>query len=355
MSINPTMTMIAKEAKVSRTSVYAVLNSPANTNIGVSEEKRKRILEAAKTLGYVRNSAAQSLKTGKYFSIAILAQTISHAKFYRFFSTFDKLATDNGYFTFLVSSELDYERERQKLNAILEQGVDALVVGMLDDERNNDLFAQYIRRNIPVLVLADKNLAQGTFMAGFDEMGGACRLAEYLKTVGMTRLAYFRLDGLFVARLSKFKKACDLIIKDFSLDDFSCPGSKENSAGEQLTVELLKKYSRDNLPQAILCCNDQLASQTILALQDKGIRVPEDISVIGCDNQDEFNRQMLPLTTIDLPFEELAEVCWTIVEKALSKKISAVETAPVLISPKLIVRSSSPPLPDNNVTTNKFK
>lgn len=341
--------MIAREANVSRASVYAVLNSPANTNIGVSEEKRKRILKVAQRLGYVRNATAQSLKTGKYRSIGVVAQSIAHAQFYRFFNTFDELACNNGYFTFLTSSEYDYERENKKLNAILEQGVDALIIGLLHHEKNFETLKKYYQRNIPVIILGNvlgKN--QQAMLAGFDEAAGALKIAEYLYASNLSQLAYFKLfneedlNGTgFDARANYFKAACNQVFGNSSIKMFSCSRNDLNQAGDVFTKQFLDKYSDRRLPQAVICSNDVLAFETINAFTRMGIKVPEDIAVIGYDNLN-IAGSNLELTTLDLPFEQLAESCWNLLHPFFNDNTPENKPEPVMISPKLLIQETSP-------------
>lgn len=350
MRRNPTTLMIAEEAQVSRASVYAVLNSPSKTNIGVSGEKRRRILEVAKKLGYVRNATAQSLKTGKYNSIAVVAQSIAHAQFYRFFNTFDRMAGHHGYFTFLTSSEYDFEQERHKLNAILEQGVDALVIGLLHHEQNHDILQKYYRRHIPVIILGNvlgKN--RDAILVGFDEAAGARKIAEYLYDAGLDRIAYFKWfnddrfkDSGFDARANYFKTACTQLDPNYTPEIFSCRREDQECAGEALVAQLLEQHRNQPLSRAIICSNDILAVDTIAALNRHGLKVPADIAVIGYDNLNKTNKFMFSLTTLDLPFEQLAESCWQVLEKRLNGSSPTDRIEPVMVAPKLLIRESSP-------------
>jgi len=349
MANNPTMSMIAREANVSRTAVYAVLNAPSKTNVGVSDEKRQHIMDAAARLGYVRNATAQSLKTGKYNSIAVLAQSIANAQFYRFFNTFDRLVSAAGYFTFLTTSEFDFEQERRKLSSILEQGVDALVVGLLHQDRNGDILQKYYQRNIPVIILGNVlGRNQDAMLAGFDEAAGARKIAEYLYNLDFSRIAYFKLlndprfkGSMFDARANYFTAACTQIMPDADLKIFSADNGGADLDGEVMVDAMLKKCGRGHLPQAVVCSNDLLAVNTVIALRRHGIKVPEDISVIGYDNLNEANPSMLPVTTLDLPYEKLAGRCWDLLLPRLNDRDDAERHDPVLVAPHLIVRQTS--------------
>lgn len=350
MQKNPTTTMIAKEANVSRASVYAVLNSPTNTNIGVSEHKRRHIMEAAKKLGYIRNAAASSLKTGKYKSIAVVAQSIAHAQFYRFFNTFDRLAGDNSYFAFLSSSEYSFEQERNKLNAILEHGVDALVIGLLHHEHNYETLKKYYRRGIPVVILGGaRGKNRDAIVAGFDEAAGGRIIAEHLYDTGVSRIAYFKIlcdqdmNGAGLeARESYLKTACLQICGKHEFESFSCGREDIDNAGEVIVQKFLDSHKDRPLPQTVVCYNDTLALECIQAFNNRGVRIPDDIAIVGYDNLNATNKSMLPLTTLDLPFERLGESCWNLLQPYLFGQIPANKPEPILLSPKLIIRESSP-------------
>jgi len=344
MKKSPTTTMIAKEAGVSRASVYAVLNSPENTNIGVSEKKRKLIMDVADKLGYVRNAAASSLRSGKYCSVAVLAQSISNAGFYRFFDAFDQSATRCGYFSFLVSSEMDFARERQKLEAILEQGVDALVVGLLDHEQNQDVLQKYYQRNIPVVVLGNTiGRNHKAVLAGFDEAAGARKIAQYLYQLGYSRFAYFGFDKIYTARYEYFKAACTQIYPEFSLKQYICPDNSY-SVGITETVEKMLLASKDCLPDAIVCINDLIAFEVLKILSTKGIQIPKDLSVIGCDNMVHEQNMIAELSTLDLPYDTLAQECWGMLKSIFDGNQNNAYTEPLLVPPQLLIRDTSPHL-----------
>jgi LacI family transcriptional regulator len=344
----PVILEIARKANVSRAAAYAVLNSTKPSTIGVSEEKRRRVLEVAKEFGYVRNELARSLVTGKTFTIGVLVHSLKNHFFTDFFTCLDDLCYQAGYSASFANSEFNPDREARHLRAFLAKKVDALVIVRDPFHRNEDLLKQVARQEIPVITigeLADQNLLYPNVT--FDEALGDRLAAEFLWTQGHRKILYFSAgkttDSLSLIqhlRWENFSAAWTRLTGDPILDHFQ---TTDTIHGGNELGEYLAKLPAEKRPSAVACSTDRLAISLISALRVHNLRVPEDMSVIGFDDIDAAAELAVPLTTVRLPTQKLAQSVWTLLQKNFQDPQGWIPSrAPecMIVDPELIVRKS---------------
>jgi LacI family transcriptional regulator len=343
----PIMVEIARKAQVSRAAAYAVLNSAKPSTIGVSEEKRQRILEVAKEFGYVRNELARSLVTGKTFTIGVLVHSLKNHFFTDFFTYLDDVCYQAGYSASFASSEFDSNREARHLRAFLAKKVDALVVVRDPSHRNEEILRQITGQEIPIITIGELCDQELTYPnVTFDEVLGDTLAAEYLWKMGHRKVLYFTasktgdsMSIIHALRHNHFSAAWSKlggqVLKHFETTD---PIHGGNELGEYLS-----KLPVKDRPTAIACSTDRLAISLISALRVHNLRVPEDISVFGYDDIDAAAELAVPLTTIRLSTEKLAQGVWSLLQKkfqnvTMGNQVSHPEC--VIVKPELIVRES---------------
>jgi LacI family transcriptional regulator len=308
----PTVLEIARKAKVSRAAVYAVLNAEKPTNIGISTEKRHRILEVARNLGYIRNELARSMVTGKTHTIGVLVYSLKTTFFMDYFTLFDDACYHDGYSVLVASSEYNLDREARNLRTFLAKRVDAVVVGMDFPNPNDAILKQFIAKGIPVIHFGGVGDADLPFPAvGFDETRVGEFAAEHLWSLGHRKVLYCNAgktkdDSLFLHqdRFKRFWAAWKKISHQNSVDLFQAADPMHG--GIEL-AEYLGKMAPENRPTAVACSIDRLAISACSALRMHQIRVPDDLSIIGCDDITAAGEALVPLTTVRLPTEKLAQ------------------------------------------------
>ena len=152
----PLVLEIARKAHASRAAVYAALNGGARpTTIGVSPEKRERILAVARELGYTCNDLARSLATGKTHTLGVLVHSLKNNFYADLFIHLDDLCCQDGYSVFIANSEFDSAREARYLQAFHAKKVDALVIARDPAHQNNALLKQLATAGIPIITLGE--------------------------------------------------------------------------------------------------------------------------------------------------------------------------------------------------------
>ncbi|ARC93631.1 transcriptional repressor PurR [Vibrio coralliilyticus] len=327
-----TMKDIARFAGVSTSTVSHVINKSRY----VSEEISERVNKAAQELNYTPSALARSLKINRTKTIGMLVTTSTNPFFGEVVKGVERSCYQQGYNLILCNTEGDNERMRESINTLLQKRVDGLILmcSSLEGERI-DVFEKY--PDIPVVVMdwgpmlftSDKiqdNSLRGGYIAakhliesGHKDIG--CITGPLVK-----HQAQMRYEG--------YKRA--LIEADLEFNpnwiiesDFECEGGYD---------AFNKMHAKGPLPSSIFVCNDMMSMGVINAANEKGIRVPQDLSIIGYDDI-QISKFMTPaLTTIHQPKYRLGKAA----VEALLKKLDGGETEPqvVQLEPTLIERKT---------------
>ncbi|WP_319533969.1 substrate-binding domain-containing protein [uncultured Vibrio sp.] len=328
-----TMKDIAKLAGVSTSTVSHVINKTRF----VSEEISERVNNAAKELNYYAPSAlARSLKVNRTQTIGMLVTTSTNPFFGEVVKGVERSCYHKGYSLILCNTEGDNERMRQSISTLLQKRVDGLILmcDSLEGERI-DVFERY--PDIPVVVMdwgpmlftSDKiqdNSLRGGYLAvkhliesGHKQIG--CITGPLIK-----HQAQMRYEGYKRAMIEAgLEFNSNWIIES----DFECEGG----------YQAFKKMSkRGELPTAIFVSNDMMAMGVINAANELGIKVPEDLSIIGYDDIHIAKFMSPSLTTIHQPKYRLGQAAVETLLRRLNDK--AAEAEVVQLEPTLIERNS---------------
>ena len=292
-----TLYQVASMAGVSPATVSRFLNGTAK----VSEDKRRTIERAIEELNYKPNRLAQSLKMGSTRTIGVLTQSLESGYFSRAMVGIEDAVKDAGYALLIMSGHWHADEEAERVELLIGRRVDgvAILSGKLGDEQ----IRAYSQR-VPIVAFG-RQLA-GERLMGFclDNYRGACDAVEHLVAQGHRRIAFIagpedHEDAR--ARLAGYRDtlARHRIVPD---PDLIVPGDFQESGG-LLAVNGLLAANRPFT--AIFASNDLSAYGARLALYRHGIRVPEDISIVGFDDLHSSMYTTPPLTTVRQPLYEV--------------------------------------------------
>lgn len=326
---NVTISDIARTANVSISTVSRVLGGTAK----VTEPKRKAVLDAVNELNYQPNVFAQSLASGQSMVIGVLTQNFGSPFYDAILRGVVLGLYDTGYFPIFADGQWQPKIEKEAVNAMMRRRIDALIVigGFLTAEDLN-----YYAEQIPLIVVARdiKDFEENCVYV--DNFQASYLATQHLIERGHRRIAYVtgppdQEDA--VRRQQGYKKA----LEDAGIEpveELIVEGNFRRQAGV-LAVEML--LARGNSFSAIYTANDQMAYGVRLGLHRRGIRVPEDISLVGFDDEPAAAFMIPPLTTVRQPAVELGEEASKIIlgllkgEPITARKLNA----------KLIVREST--------------
>jgi LacI family transcriptional regulator len=296
----PTIRDVARLAEVS----IGTASKALNANGRLSLETRQKVLRVARELGYRPNDLAQSLHRAKSMTVGIL----SNDSFGRF--TFpivealeDRLA-DDGIAVFMCNATDDPARERRHLDQLLGKRIDGLVVTARRSDKRSSV-ASHVG-GLPVIYVFAQGDEPDSLSLLPDDEGGARLATEHLIKLGRKRIAHLTGPAHFEAVTLRHRGYSEALaaagLKEFP--GYFRNGKWSEESGREAVAELFdRKIER---PDALVCGNDQIARGAVDALRERGIRVPQDVSVVGFDNWEVMvTGAQPPLTSIDMNLKAL--------------------------------------------------
>ena len=265
----------------------------------VSEKTREKVLAACEKLDYVPNPAARTLSTKKTKTIAAIIPTIEHSVFAKYITAIEQSLNKRNYSLVIAISNADQEEELQAAKKLLGMGAEGFI--LTGAEHNDQLLEMFTRRKVPYVFTSIWNSNSINPTIGYNNYALAAKAIEFLASCGHQQIAIIhgplkesdrtqaRRDGAVSANRGQL-----------TLNFFE---TVLNVAGGKSAVKSL--LNSDIQYTAILCFSDVLALGTYFALSEAGIKIPEDISVMGFDNLDWSEHIAPPLTTINLPAETM--------------------------------------------------
>ena len=290
----PTMKDVAREAGVALGTVSKVFNQ-----IPVGESYRIRVLDAADRLGYQVDSYARGLKTKRTCAAALLIPNIINPFFSCLADNVCRALTERGYRMVLSLTDCDPDAEQRLLRMAKQARVDGIIGLTYDPSLSIDDDLPYVS--------FDRDLGPGIPCVASDNYDGGRIAAEKLLELGCRRPLCFRhgspVSGETDRRRTGFEDACrraSVPYGELWLDD--------KDRAERFR-DYLEQHRTGGIPDydGIFCSTDDLAVNVIRMLRDLGIRVPEDVQVIGYDGIPVFMTGELPCSTIVQPVERMAE------------------------------------------------
>jgi LacI family transcriptional regulator len=323
---------IAREAGVSPSTVSRVLNG----TVPVAEDKRAAVLAVIEKRKYRPNIVARGLARGTTGAIGVLTQAISSQFYGEILFGIEQGLRGSAYHAVFASANWQTDEELEALDLLMERRVDALVVlgGLIPDER-----LARVAEDIPLVAVGRSIAGLEPHCLRVDDELGAYRATHYLIELGHRRIVH-------ITGALSHQDARDRRTGYFrALDEAGIPidpqlvvdGDYTERSGLLATQALL---SRGTLFTAIFSANDQMAYGARLALFRRGIRVPEDISLVGFDDLTGSAYIIPPLTTIRQPTNDMGLQAAQAVLRLLDGQPLDLPTPAI----ELVIRESAAPL-----------
>jgi LacI family transcriptional regulator len=291
----PTQADVAALAGVSRATVSYVLNN--STWISVTDETRQRIFEAVDQLGYIPDRSAQSLRTGRTFTIASIIPDITNPYYPILERKIQDVAKQYGYIHITYNTDGIREEELRCLQSVQQNGIEA-VFGSFFHIQVEEL-RPLIEKNIAVVSLVASREEIPDFpldMLYLDNAAAACGAVEYLITRGHRRIALIGGSDVAIGRKREEGYIRALAKSGIPADETIVRhGNFTEEGGYREMLELLRAVPR---PTAIFAANDLMALGALIAVKENGLRVPDDIAIVGFDDIPTSRLVSPPLATV---------------------------------------------------------
>ncbi len=327
---------VARAAGVSTATVSRAINSPEI----VSQELRERIESVVKHLGWVPDGAARALSTRRSGAIGAVFPTLSHGDFARATNAIQAELATRGYTLLLACSDYDADQEYRQVRKFVERGVDGII--LVGEAHHPDLKAFLEKRGVPFVQTFVYNTASHGACIGPDNHKALFNLTNYLADLGHERFgviaqstrnndrAAARLEGL---RDALAQRGLAVRPQHFAIGEWTI------SEGRALFRKVMAAAPK---PTAVVCGNAYLAVGAVLESQAMGLRVPEEVSIVGYDDIELMSHLPVPVTTVKVLSDQVGR-------HAARFVIGKVENKPVDVTfewdAEILVRASSGPPP----------
>lgn len=324
----PTIIDVAERAGVSKSLVSLVMRGAPN----VSEERRHRVLSAAAELGYRPNAVARSLVQRRTNLLGVLLSDLHNPFFAEVIDGIQAEAAAYGYRAILGTGDRVELSEARALETMLELRAEGLILASPVLPMRTIVAAS---RELPTVLVARRSRERTVDSVANDDVAGAALAVAHLASLGHERIAH--IDGGEGAGSPERRRGYENAMRKHGLGTHVrvVGGNYTEDGGRRGVTELLGK----NPPTAIFAANDLSAIGTLSALAERGIAVPDDISVVGYDNTALAGVRHINLTTVDQPRPEMGRAAVTLLLERLE---GGRETGRnVLMPPSLVVRGST--------------
>lgn len=297
----PSMQDVANLAGVSRTTVSFVLNKVEKANI--PPETQQRIFAAAKELNYRRNALASSLRSQKTHTIGFISDVIASTPFAnRIIQGVQERAWEDNYLLLLVNTNNNQKMKETAVNILLDRQVDGIIYATMYHRQANP--PDNIRE-VPTVLLdcyvADRSLPSVVP----NEVQGGYAATKHLINQGHRRIAFFGNVADVPAqngRLAGYKQALTEAAIPIE-QSLIMSGVSVQAGGRIMALEMFRQADR---PTAVFCFNDRMAMGVYDALHSLNLAIPQDVAVMGFDDQDLIAADLHPsLSTMALPHYEM--------------------------------------------------
>lgn len=324
-----TLEMVAERAGVSPSTVSRILNGTAV----VSQDKRDTVDRAIADLGFVPNPIARGLAGGRTLSIGVVTQAIDSPFYGVALRGIEDELDRAGYNALFVSGHWNAAEEARCIDVLRSRRVDGIIVltGRLSDQ-----VLRGCAKSVPVVVTGRSLKASGLFSLNFDNAAGARMATDHLIMLGHRRIACITGDPAHpdaVERLQGYRDALQGagITYEASL---VAQGQFTEESGRVAMEHLLDSRQRFT---GVFACNDQMAFGAALALHRRGLRVPDDLSLVGFDDLAAAIYAIPPLSTVHQPGYELGRIA----AQAMLQLLSGARPEVTVPAPRLVAREST--------------
>jgi LacI family transcriptional regulator len=332
---------VAARAGVSPATVSRALSTPGK----VRPEALERVLAAVRDSGYMPDGAARALRSRRTLTVGALVPTLDNAIFASAIHALQDSLKDAGYNLLVACHDYDVPAETRIARSLLQRGIDGMVLVGLDHDKT--LFDLLRAHRIPYVLTWALDPSGGHTCVGFENREAAARIADYLLALGHRKIAMIAGETL------RNDRARERVI-----------GVREAlaAAGIRLTPKRLVEvpYTFEAAraafgrvvgsgPTAIICGNDVLAIGALAEARDRGLRVPQDLSITGFDDLPISSLVTPALTTVRVPTQRMGEQAAALLLSQMARpapgrqtpqtRAGKVEALPV----ELIVRESTGP------------
>lgn len=335
-NINKRVTIydIAEKANVSISTVSRVFNN----NPSVSKKTRRKVQKVIDEMNYVPSAIARSLVSKSSKTIGLIVSDVTNPFFTDTIDGVESVLSAQGYTVLLCDTRYSFERENKYISQMFERRVDGIII-FSAYAKDEDLIKK-TKRILPLVSV--QSTFKGVDCINTTDEDGAFEAVDYLIKLGHRNIAFLVYDydnSTITNRMKGYLKAHKVnqipVNKNYIVKSKFSP-----NVGYYMTIELLEKFPEVT---AIFAYNDVIAIGAYMAINQKGLKIPDDISIIGYDDIEMASIISPRLTTVAQPFYDMGKTAAELIIKRIKEDTSSTPQV-ILLPTKLIIRESTRPL-----------
>lgn len=327
---------IAKKLKISPATVSRGLKD----HPGISKKTKKRIFDLADKIGYRQNHFARNLRNRKTDTIGVIVPRLNSYFMSSVIAGIEHFANKEGYNLVISQSSESSAKEADNAKTLFNNRVDGLLASLAYDTKDLSHFDPFFKKNIPVIFFDRVMEHENSTNILIDNRKAAYEATKHLIQQGCKRIIHITAppqQNVYIDRLKGYKQALSEHKIKFKEEDVII-GNLSMEAGMEAAETILKMKT---LPDGVFVSNDNCAVGCMLALKQKGIKIPADIAFVGFNN-DAVSKVIEPnLTTINYSGYEVGEVAARHLINHLTGISIFHNTNTIILRSELIIRASS--------------
>jgi LacI family transcriptional regulator len=327
---------IAKYLHISASTVSRALND----NPLISEATSQRIKKVAEEMGYRPNTLAANFRTKRTNSIGVIVPLINRHFFSSVISGIEDIAYSQGYTVSISQSNDNFIKETKIAKTMFNNRVDGVIVSIGMETKSFDHLRLFSERNIP-LVFFDRVVDEiKAHKIVIDDFGGAYKVTKHLIEQGAKRIAHIGGPtnlNIYANRKQGFLKA----MEDAGLKAYKSLITHNSLREDDGVVAIRKLMNKRKKIDAIFCANDTTALSAIIYLKKLGVKIPDDILVMGFSNEP-FSRVTTPsISTVKQPGFLMGQKAAELLIHQIADKETEIEYQTLVMPTELLIRESS--------------
>lgn len=329
----PRLVDVAKEAGVSPKTVSNLINNYPHITPATAE----RVRAAIDKLNYIPNGTARTLRTGRMGIIGLALPDLTMAYFAEMAALITSVAEERGYTLVIEQTDGREEREHRVVKGLRPHAIDGLIFSPLALAAED---VASVSDGKPLVLLGERDRPEQAAYVGVDNVAAARDATRHLLEIGRTRIGVIgpvphRPHGTASLRMEGYRQA----LHEAGLEPVEAlAGSVRNFAREVGMAAVKEVLDRGTKPDALFCFNDLMAVGALSVLHERGIRVPDDIALVGWDDIEEARYTWPPLTSVRPDKRQIAE---TAVDLLLRQLNGEEVVAEMYVDYRLEVRAST--------------
>ncbi|NBI27841.1 LacI family DNA-binding transcriptional regulator [Chengkuizengella marina] len=330
--MKPTIYDIAREAGVSIATVSKVINNTGR----IGDKTKQKVMKVMKDLDYHPSIVASALTGKKTHTIGLLIPDIANPFFAEIARSVEDMGNELGFSVMMCSTDNNIDKESKYISLLEQKRVDGIILAT--GTQNTTILQNLLKKKVPIALIARDMPSLPVDTVLVDDYMGGYEATSHLIKLGHQKISIIAEDLTVMSSKERIRGYCQAL-EDHGLafderllhvSDFTIEGGRKVAA---------KILSENNSATAIFACNDLLAMGAIQAAREKGIQIPEDLSIIGFDNTILASICDPPLTTIAQPIQDMGKKVVELLVKEIKEEKTTKQR--VVLMPKLEIRKTT--------------